>query len=93
MVSDENVPIVNGIVAKQPPGEAYVNVTVPADNAVTSPEGDIVAIVVLLLPHVPPVVMSERVVVVPIQILVGPFTGDTEFTVTVSFALHPPAVI
>jgi len=92
-LSDENEPIVIGIEAMHPSGAVYVKVTVPADNAVTSPEVDIVAVVVLLLPHTPPPEISDRIVVVPIQIFVGPVTGETELTVTISFVLHPLAVM
>ena len=85
--------MVIGIVATQPLDDVYVIVTVPADNAVTNPEEDTVAVVVLLLLHVPPVVASVNIVVAPIQIFVDPEIDDTELTVTTMFVLHPPAVM
>ena len=68
-------------------------VVVPAVNAETSPVPDVmVATAVLVLLHVPPVETSDRVVVVPAQIVVVPVIGVVGFTVTMAVVVHPPAV-
>ena len=58
-----------------------VNVAVPIATPVTTPELVTVAILVLLLTHVPPVV-GDRVVVAPAQIVFGPvkLTTGTAYT-------------
>ena len=67
-------------------------IAVPAAIAVSRPEVDIVATAVLLLIHVPPVIISLRVVVAPIHKLGTPVIADTELTVTTIDVLHPAAV-
>ena len=57
---------------------------VPAETPVTTPVVDpAAAIAVLLLAHVPPVMASLRVIVLPVQTVLGPVTGATGFTVMV----------
>ena len=54
----------------------------------------IVAIVALLLVHVPPVVASESDMFVPAQRGVLPVIGvETELTVTTVVAKHPEAIV
>lgn len=56
----------------------------PTPAPVTFPEASVVATVVLLLLHVPPVVLSLSEIVVPGQVTVAPFTGKGPgITVTV----------
>ncbi len=58
-------------------------VLVPVVNAVTTPvDAPIVATVVLLLVHVPPVTALVSAAVVPVQTTAGPVIGATGFTVT-----------
>jgi hypothetical protein len=65
-------------------------VAVPADTPVTTPRLVTVATAVLLLAHVPPVVASERVVVLPVQIVVVPVIAlGVGLTVKKVVALHP----
>lgn len=62
----------------------YVMVAVPAAAPLTSPPGFTVAIVVLLLLHVPPVKASDKSVVYPAQsVLIPVIAGGIGFTVTV----------
>ena len=69
--------IVTVTVAKLLP-TVYVIITVPADTPVTTPVNDpTLAIAGALLLHVPPVVASVRVSVVPTQMLVVPTIGVT----------------
>ena len=56
------------LVVKHPPAKVYVTVVLPSVRAETTPvEASIVATVVLLLIHVPPVVALLRVVVAVAQ--------------------------
>jgi hypothetical protein len=73
-----------------------VNVTVPAETPVTTPEFDTVATAVLLLTHVPPVV-GERVVVLPAQIVLFPVIAEVGLvlmvTADVGFDTHPVVLV
>ena len=69
-------------------------VVVPAAKADTIPPGlVIVATPVFVLLHVPPVVASLSIVVVPAHILVVPVIGVAGFTVTTAVAEQPAAVM
>jgi hypothetical protein len=73
---------VNGVVVKQPVGNVYVIVSVPAELPVTTPEPLTVANAGLLLLHEPPVVASVNVVVKPAHTLVTPvIAAGAAFTV------------
>ena len=68
-------------------------VTVPAATPVTMPDVPIVATPVLLLAHVPPLVIEDRVVVDPAHTVVVPvIAAGSAFTVTVAVLLHPLTV-
>jgi len=67
-------------------------VVVPGPTPVTSPAVPMVAALVLLLLHVPPLVASVKVVVEPAQSEVSPETDDKGFIVTGWVVLHPVAV-
>ena len=63
----------------------------PADIPVTTPALLMVAILVLLLDHVPPAVLSDNVVVEPVQMVVVPLMDDAGLlTVTVVVLLPVP---
>jgi hypothetical protein len=82
------------IVLKQPLANVYVIVHVPAATPVTTPvAGFTVAIEVLLLVHVPPAGVLDKVLMPPIVAVVVPeiVVGDA-VTVTSLVAMHPPAV-
>ena len=71
-------------------------VDVPADTPVTMPLAEpIVATAGVLLLHVPPVVMLERVVVAPIHVVSVPVMGDeiAELTVTTLVATALPQAL
>ena len=69
-------------------------VALPADVPDTKPvDTSTVAIVVLLLLHVPLVVASLSAVVLPAQIIVLPMIGVIGFTVTDVVAEHPVGII
>ena len=63
-------------------------VTVPADTPVTTPVELMVAIAVLLLLHIPPELVSNKLMVEPTQTVEGPVIGaivvDTPVTVKVT---------
>jgi len=64
---------------------------VPAETPVTTPVPLTIAIAELLLPQVPPAVLSDRVVDAPAQIVVVPVITDAGlFTVTVVVLLVVP---
>lgn len=66
----------------------------PPDTPVISPVLiSAVAMVVLLLLHVPPVIVLLSVTIVPSQTVVVPVIGAVGFTVTVVVAVQPAAVI
>ena len=68
-------------------------VAVPAATPVTIPDVPIVATPVLLLAHVPPLVVEDRVVVDPAHTEVVPvIAAGSAFTVTVAVLLHPLTV-
>jgi len=81
------------VVTTHPEAGIYVIVVVPAAIPVAIPEEiPIVAIVVELLDHMPPVVASLRVVVLPIQTLVLPVMGGGGgVTVTIAVIAQPVA--
>ena len=67
---------------------------VPPAIPVTIPdEPPMVAAAVLLLVHAPPLVASDRVVVLPWQIVVIPVIGVSKFTVTIVVKEQPPDVV
>ena len=77
-------------VALQPVAREYDIVDVPDDTPVTMPVVPIVAIVVVLLAHVPLPVASLKVVVEPAHTLAVPAIADgTGLTVTILVALQP----
>jgi hypothetical protein len=83
--------------ATQLPPSEYVIVTVPPVGPLiaphTLPSPSTVAIVVLLLTHVPPVIPSVRVINEPAHTDDAPLSGvGAEFTVTVTEAVQPPNV-
>jgi len=61
-------------------------VTVPADTPVTTPEEEIVAALPVTL-HVPPLIGWVRVIVEPMQTLVGPLMGLDDDGTTVTTAV------
>ena len=68
-------------------------VAVPAATPVTMPDVPIVATPVLLLAHVPPLVVEDRVVVDPAHTEVVPvIAAGSAFTVTIAVLLHPLTV-
>jgi lipoate-protein ligase B len=71
-------------------------IVVPAATPVTTPEEAMVAFVVALLNHVPPVVASVKVVVLPAQtVFVPDIAGGVArigLTVNTWVAAHPVAV-
>lgn len=83
------------VVAEQPVVPLVnVKVTVPADTPVTTPALVTVALLVLLLVHVPPEV-GDKVVVSPTQIVVLPvmLTVGTAYTVKLIVLVHPVLVL
>ena len=66
----------------------------PTATAVTMPDdGTIVAILVLLLLHVPPGTVLPSVTVLPMHMVVVPVMEDSGLTVTISVIAHPPEVL
>ena len=61
----------------------------PLTRAVVSPVAATVAIVSALLAHVPPMVVSLTVMLMPWHTVLGPAIGVTGFTITVDTALQP----
>lgn len=79
----------------QPAGVRYVIVAVPGTNPLTTPDDEpIVAIVVAELLQVPPVVASDIVTGVPVQIVVDPAISGTAVLIAteVVFAVVPQPV-
>ncbi len=78
-------------VATHVPPRLYVMVGKPAETPVTTPvAATTVADARLLLLHVPPVVASLRLMVLPGHTVVGPVIGDGgAFTVIDVEAVHP----
>ena len=64
----------------------------PAAIPLTVPVALIVAIVITPLPHVPPVVASLNVVLLPAHIVAIPVIGCKGFTVTITVAAQPAVV-
>ena len=78
----------------QPVVVVYVIIAVPFVTPETAPdEMSTVAIAVLLLLHVPPLVASLNVVVLPAQTVVMPVIGAMGFTVTVVVAAQPVDIV
>jgi len=69
-----------------------VKVAVPADTPVTTPALVTVAMVLLLLVHVPPVT-GDKVIVFPIHTDAGELTAGFPFIVTVADVLHPSTLV
>lgn len=77
-------------VAKQPVGIIYVIVTTPAATPVTTPvEDPTVAIVVLLLVHVPPSGLPVSVIEEPAHTVLGPEITGVGSTVMIKVAKQP----
>jgi hypothetical protein len=80
-------------VAAHTPGPKLI-VEVPGLRPVTTPDGSIVATAVLLLLHVPSVLVSVNVMLLPWQIIPEPVIVSPEgFTRTVAVTLQPAAVV
>jgi hypothetical protein len=83
------------VVAKQPVAVVYLIVAAPAVMPVRNPVlALIVAVVLLLLLHVPPVVALASVAVSPAHSTTVPVIGvDNVLTVTTFVAKHPGVVV
>ena len=68
-------------------------IAAPTLIPVTLPEPSVCTMVVLLLLHVPPTVLSLSVIVVPGQITVAPFTGNGPASTLVVYTLELAVVV
>jgi hypothetical protein len=81
------------VVLMQPEASVYVTEELPTLTPVAIPVVDpTVAMLVLLLLHVPPAEASYKVVIPPAHTLPFPVIGSIALTVTAAVALHPPAL-
>jgi hypothetical protein len=99
LVGPENVPTAGVVltvtifVVRQPVGNIYEIMAVPAVRPLMRPATSVVAIAVLLLTHIPPAGMPVSEVVPPAQSKVAPVTDGAGLTVTLANVAQPVASV